>query len=194
MRRGVLGGMAILGLAGLAYWVFWPAKPAARCSDDEVREETRILIGRITSAGKYLDQMLDPAWKPGGSPPPAGSNGYIAPTPKKVEKPDSEQVRGFLKSYVVLVGPSVATNYNRDLDAVTCRVSFRLDADALAEAAKVSEVYRPAATIAATQGLISGFTALAAPNRVPSATYTVQPGDSWGRVLITVEPLAQGAL
>ncbi|KRR23269.1 hypothetical protein CQ13_27670 [Bradyrhizobium retamae] len=192
MQKNWFGGMAAIGIAGLAYWMFWPADPNARCSDSEVRDEVRVLIGGLTSAGKFLDRMLDPAWQPQQQPRPVGSNAYIPPPAKKIEKPDPREVKSLLHNYVVLAGNSVAVAYDRDLDRVTCRVTFKLNNDSLMDAAKRSEVYLPAATLAATQKMITAIGALAQQDRATSATYTVQPGDRFGRVMITVEPLGPG--
>jgi hypothetical protein len=150
------------------------------------------LIGGLPPGGKFLDRMLDPAWQPGRPPQLVGSNGYIPPPAKKIEKPDPRELKSLLHDYVVLAGNSVAVAYDRDLDRVTCRVTFKLNNDSLMDAAKRSDMYLPAATLAATQKMITGIGALAQQDRAKSSTYTVQPGDRFGRILITVEPLGPG--
>jgi len=60
------------------------------------------------------------------------------------------------------------------------------------DAAKRSNVYSPAA-VAASQKIVTAIGALAQQDQTNSATYVVvQPGDRFGRVLITVEPLGPG--
>jgi hypothetical protein len=189
-----LGVAAVIGTVGLAYWAFWPTDPNARCADSGIRDNVRVLIARSTPAGKFLDKMLDPAWQPHQPPAPVGSNAYIPPPPKKIEKPDPGEVRSLLQNYVVLTGPSLAVAYDRDLDRVKCKVAFRLNNASLIDASKLSELYVPAATIAATQHLISGINALAQQDRENSATFTIQPGDSFGIVMIAVERLGAGPL
>lgn len=192
MLRNWWSGAAAIGVAGIACWLLWPDDPASRCSGDGVRDEVRVLIGGLTPAGKFLDRMLDPAWRPDQPPNPTGSNGYIPPPAKKIEKPDPGEVRSLLRDHVDLVGSSVAVAYDRDLDRVTCRVSFKIDNDLLINAAKRSNVYSPAAMIAASQKVVTAIGALAQQDRANSAIYVVQPGDRFGKVLITVEPIGPG--
>ena len=192
MQKGWFGGIAAIGIAGLAYSVFWPSDPNSRCSDHEVRDEVGDLIGGLTTIGKFLDRMIDPAWQPEQPPQPVGSNGYVPPVAKKIEKPELRDLTSLRHGYVELTGSSLAVAYDRDLDRVTCRVTYKLNNDSVIDAAKRSEAYLPVASLAATQKMIAGIATLAQQDNASSATYTVQPGDRFGTLAITVEPLGTG--
>jgi hypothetical protein len=123
----VMGGAALVGLAVAGFWLFWPSDPNSMCSEGGVRDEVQRLIGSLTPVGEVLDVMLDPNWKPEQPPQPVGSNAYIPPPPKKIERPSPAELSNVRRGYVQLVGPSLAVAYDRDLGRVTCRVPFKLN-------------------------------------------------------------------
>jgi hypothetical protein len=189
MKMGKMrGGAALVGLA-VAGWFFWPSDPNSVCGESGVRDEVQRQIGSLTPVGKALDAMLDPKWAPAQPSQPVGSNGYIPPPTKKIERPSSAEVSGVRRGYVQLAGPSLAIAYNRDVGRVTCRVQFKLNEQVLADAANRSEAFAPAARfagVAAGMGQLKGILGL---DQSQTATYTVQPGDGWGAYAITVQPL-----
>jgi hypothetical protein len=185
----VSGTVVVVGLAAAAYWLLSPADPNAMCSDNSVRTEVQNLVGSLTPVGKALDAMLEPGWKPEQPPQPAGSNGYIAVAPDEIKKPSPAELSGLRSAYVQLVSPSLAVAYDRDLERVTCQLSFQLNNQAIIDAASRSDAYKQVSRLANMAVSVTELKAIFKQGSQQNATYTVQPGDQWGTYTILVQPL-----
>lgn len=189
MKLDQVGGMvAVVGLAAAAYWLLRPADPNVMCSDNGVRTEVQNLIESLTPVGKALDAMLEPGWKPEQPPQPAASNGFIPAAPDEIKKPSPAELSGLRSGYVQLVSPSLAVAYDRDLERVTCQLSFQLNNQAIVDAANRSNAYKPVSRLANMARSLTELKAIFKQDLQRTATYTVQPGNQWGTYTILVQP------